>query len=307
MKTKVLIIAVAAIIVAGIFIVRPDMPVNTLIAKYADDASRFTAVGGMKVHYKDEGAGPVVVLLHGTGASLHTWDGWTGVLKHDFRVVRMDLPAFGLTGPAPDGDYTTEAYVRFVRDFLVGLGISRFSLCGNSLGGEIAWRYAVAYPSHIEGLIIIDSAGYPHAMPGTLGLATVPVLNRLLTVVTPRFLVAKNVRSVYGDPAKVTEAIVDRYDDMLLREGNREAMVRRLQVMRASPERIKRIGVPTLILWGEKDTWIPLENARRFMRDIPGAVLITYPDLGHVPMEEAPDRTAADADTRSRSFLMIDF
>ncbi|MFH1985188.1 MAG: alpha/beta hydrolase [Pseudomonadota bacterium] len=295
MKIKVALIVIVAIIAVGILVVRPDIPVDTLIARYADSASKFTALHGMTVHYKDEGAGPALVLLHGTGASLHTWDGWTEVLKKDFRVIRMDLPAFGLTGPVPDGDYTTEAYVRFVRDFLAGLGISRFSLCGNSLGGAVAWRYAVTYPFRIEALVLIDAAGYPHAMPGTLGLATVPVLNKLLTVVTPRFLVEKNVRSVYGDPENVTDAIVDRYYDMLLREGNREAMVLRLQGMRVSPERIKQIGVPTLIQWGQKDTWIPLENARHFLRDIPGAVLITYPDLGHVPMEEAPEKTAADA------------
>lgn len=295
MKTKIFAIVIIAIVAVGILVVRPDIPADTLKAKYADDASQFTALGGMNVHYKDEGSGPAVVLIHGLGASLHTWDGWAALLKKDFRVIRMDLPGFGLTGPAPDGQYTAEAYVRFVRDFLAERNLRKFAICGNSLGGGIAWRYAVAYPAQISALILIDAAGYPHTLPGNLKLANMPVLNSILTVVTPRFMVERNLHAVYGDPSRVTDALVDRHDDMLRREGNRAAMVELLQQIRTSPERIKNISVPTLIQWGEKDTWIPLENARRFAGDIPGAVLVTYPGLGHVPMEEAPEQTAADA------------
>lgn len=111
----------------------PDQPVSALQAKWAPPPSQFIAVRGMQVHVRDEGprddAVPIV-LLHGTGASLHTWDGWTRELTNERRVIRFDLPGFGLTGPSPDGNYTVESYVDTVLTLADTLGVQRFVLAG---------------------------------------------------------------------------------------------------------------------------------------------------------------------------------
>jgi pimeloyl-ACP methyl ester carboxylesterase len=142
----------------------PDRPVEELKARWAQAPSQFITVQGMQVHVRDEGPrdDPVpVVLLHGTSASLHTWEGWTGALKGQRRVIRFDLPGFALTGPHPHDDYSIDAYVRFVVATLDRLGIARCVLAGNSLGGQIAWAVAATHPTRVERLVLVDAAGYP--------------------------------------------------------------------------------------------------------------------------------------------------
>ena len=140
---------------------RGDIPLDALKARWAGGTSRFLAVDGMEVHVRDQGSGPPIVLLHGTSSSLHTWDGWAERLREGHRVVRFDLPAFGLTGPSPTRDYSIDAYVAVVDHVTTRLGLQRFVLGGNSLGGGIAWAYALAHPDRVRGLILVDALGYP--------------------------------------------------------------------------------------------------------------------------------------------------
>ena len=274
----------------------PDVPVEALMARWAPPPSQFLAVDGMQVHLRDEGPrddSVPIVLLHGTSSSLHTWDGWADSLKGTRRVIRFDLPGFGLTGPAPDGDYGMTAYVRFVTHVLDTLGAHRVVLAGNSLGGWIAWRVAVARPELVQRLVLVDAAGYPfesQSVPIGFRLARIPVLNKLVQRILPRSVVEGSVRNVFGDPAKVTPALVDRYYDITRREGNRAALVARFSQGRADPDTtaIRTIRQPTAILWGELDRLIPQDNATRFARDIAGSRLLTFAKLGHVPHEEDP-------------------
>ena len=255
----------------------------------------------MQVHLRDEGPrddSVPIVLLHGTSSSLHTWDGWADSLKGTRRVIRFDLPGFGLTGPAPDGDYGMTAYVRFVTHVLDTLGAHRVVLAGNSLGGWIAWRVAVARPELVQRLVLVDAAGYPfesQSVPIGFRLARIPVLNKLVQRILPRSVVEGSVRNVFGDPAKVTPALVDRYYDMTRREGNRAALVARFSQGRADPDTtaIRTIRQPTVIMWGERDRLIPPDNAVRFARDITGSRVLTFATLGHVPHEEDPVVTLA--------------
>lgn len=208
-----------------------DIPVAALLPEYATGASRFIDVDGMKVHYRDEGSGPPLLLLHGTGASLHTFNAWAAALSPHFRVVRMDLPGFGLTGPSPGADYSIPAFVAFVESFRKAVGLERFALGGNSLGGQIAWSYAVQYPERVTELILVDSAGYPIHRPVLLfRLARTPVLSSLLALMDPGFLVKKTLHEAYGDAGKVTPELSERYRRLALREGNRAAFVARAQV-----------------------------------------------------------------------------
>jgi len=242
----------------------------------------------------------VMVLLHGTSASVHTWEGWTTQLSDEYCVVSMDLPGFGLTGPYADKTtkYTSANYAAFVVELLDTLRLDRVILAGNSLGGKIAWRTAVLYPEYVEKLILIDSVGYPatpKSVPIGFKLAKYPVLTPILNRVLPRDVVKKSVLSVYVDDSKVDEALVDRYYDLTLRQGNRQALSRRLQETdsAANPEQIKQLAIPTLILWGAPDDLIPVENAALFHRDISNSQLRIFDGLGHVPHEEYPIATVA--------------
>lgn len=279
----------------------PSRSVDAL-AHWQDAASRFVEVDGMRVHYRREGrAGrPMLILLHGTGASLHTWDGWVAALGAHYELLRMDLPGFGLTGPHARDDYRVSSYVDFVAGVVDALGVERFALAGNSLGGNIAWQFAAAHPDRVAALVLIDPSGLPPTEPRApslvFRLAGTPVLRNVLTWFAPDFIYEGSLREVYADDSKVTPELVRRYRELSLRAGNREAFVQRtLQWETADPARLAGIRAPTLIQWGALDVWLPVGDARRFENGIADARVLVYDDLGHVPMEEAPARTAADA------------
>lgn len=281
---------------------KADLPLETVKARWGGPPSRYVVVDGMNVHYRDEGAGPPLVLLHGTGSSLFTWDAWAAALSPSHRVVRLDLPAFGLTGPRPDGDYRLDTYVEFVDHFAAQLGLGKFALAGNSLGGAIAWRFAVAHPSEVTGLILVDPGGYPRKTQRLLvfRVGGLPLVGRVLGHLDPRLLVERTSRQVYGDPTRVDPASIERSYELVLRAGNREAFGAETSVpFEDHTAALKTLTVPTLIMWGDKDALIPVSDAQRFAADIPGARVHIYEGLGHVPMEEDGPRTAADA----RDFL----
>ncbi len=301
-KVLLLLVVIAALVLTQ---VRFDLPVEKLAEEFANEHSRFIEIDGLKVHYRDEGAGEPLVLLHGWSASLHTWDGWTEMLEDDFRVIRLDLPAFGLTGPAAGADYSLDFYVDFLDRFLTALGIEKSYLAGNSLGGGISWLYAARYPERVEKMILLDAAGYEMEMPSITKLARPGIVRSVIRYITPRYAIRFLVHQVYGDGKKITAETVNRYYRLLLREDNREVLFTVLDKIEerkngeAEPL-LRGITLPTLIMWGEKDSWIPLELAHRFEQDISGARLITYEGAGHIPMEEIPEITARDA----REFLL---
>jgi pimeloyl-ACP methyl ester carboxylesterase len=291
---------IAAVLVGGALLAwAPDRPLDELRARWAPAPSTFLGVDGMSVHVRDEGprddAEPIV-LLHGTAASLHTWDGWTPVLARRRRVIRLDLPGFGLTGPFPDDDYAMARYVRFLGHFLDALGVGRCVLVGNSFGGNVAWHAALAEPGRVARLILVDSGGYAHASTKTpigFRLARLPLVGGLVDHILPRWAVESSVRDAYADPARVTDELVDRYYELTLREGNRHALVERFRQVPAGvdADRIREVSVPTLVLWGRDDRIVSVEWARRFHADIAGSRLVILDGLGHVPQEEDPQRS----------------
>jgi pimeloyl-ACP methyl ester carboxylesterase len=279
-----------------------DLPLEALKARWAGPPSRFVDVEGMSVHYRDEGSGPTIVLLHGTGASLHTWDAWTQALSPSHRVVRLDLPAFGLTGPRPDGDYRLDTYVAFLDEFAAKLGLDKFALAGNSFGGALAWRFAAAHPSEVTALVLVDAVAYPRKAKPLLvfRLGRLPLVGRLLAHLDPRIFVERTVRQTFGDPTLVTPDLVERTYELTLAPGNRGAFGAQTSVpFEDRTSLLRSLHVPTLVLWGDKDALIPVSDAPRFAADIPGARLRIYEGLGHVPMEEDGARTVADV----REFL----
>lgn len=278
----------------------PDRDPGELAERWGRPPSAFIHIDGLDVHLRDEGPreDPLpIVLLHGTSSSLHTWDGWAAQLSTTRRVVRMDLPGFALTGPDPEGDYRPERYTRFVLAVMDKLGLNRVVLGGNSLGGGIAWATALRAPDRIAALVLVDAAGYPSApqsVPIGFRLAQTPPFNHIFNYILPRSIIEDSLRNVYGDPRRVTDALVDQYFDMTVRTGNRGALAQKMAQTRwdGMSAQIKTIRQPTLIIWGARDHLIPPENAARFHADIAGSTLAMLPGLGHVPQEEDPQASA---------------
>ena len=297
-------LAAALLLVGGWFAARtPDIPVAELRAKYASPASQFVEVlPGLVVHLRDEGPrnAPVLMLLHGSNASLHTWEPWVARLSDRFRIVRFDLPAHGLTGADPHNDYSTARSVRVVTAVADTLGLHRFVLAGNSMGGGIAARFAVTHPERLDGLILVDAGGRPSTGPRDIPLAfriaEVPVLRDAVASITPRWLVANGFSGAVSVKSVMTDAAIDRYWELLRYPGNRRATLERFAqgYGSVSPAELARVTTPTLILWGREDRFIPVASAGWYARNLPHARSVIYDGVGHLPMEETPDRSAAD-------------
>jgi pimeloyl-ACP methyl ester carboxylesterase len=270
----------------------PDRSSAWLVARYVKPDDQFIDVLGARLRVRISGPAdaPVVILLHGFGSSLETWEPWAGVLDRQYRVIRFDLPGFGLTGPDPSGDYTDQRTVLILAGLMDRLGIRRADLIGNSLGGKIAWNFAVAYPERVNRLVLISPDGF--ASPGfEYGVKPkLPFIMRLLPYSLPRFMLRMNLVIAYADPNKLTDATLTRYQDMMLAPGDRQAILARTEQVFLEPPgpKLAKISAPTLILWGEEDRMIPFSNAADYLRDIPHANLVALPGLGHVPFEEDP-------------------
>ena len=285
------------LIVLGIVFYQKDQSPEEVYKKYALSSSQQIAIGGVQLHYSDEGNrldSTPLLLIHGTSSSLRTWDGVTAHLKIQYRIIRFDLPGFGLTGPNPNHDYSTRYYNEVIDSLLKALQISRVIIVGNSLGGAIATQYAIYQPAKVRGLVLVDAAGLPPAKKtkGAIGfkLAQMPVINQLLTKITPRVLVKKSLQDAYGDIGKVTDSLTTQYFDMLTREGNRKALVDRMRQgwQVTDGNFLTKVEAPTLIVWGSKDRLIPVENAALFQQKIKNSQVHIWDNLGHVPMEEDP-------------------
>jgi pimeloyl-ACP methyl ester carboxylesterase len=287
-------LAVGVIIGLALWLYAPDKSRAVLEAAYPGD---YVTVDGVRLRLRDTGPrnAPTVLLLHGFGASLETWEPWARTLSAQYRVIRLDLPGFGLTGPDPTGDYSDAREVRILADLMDHLGVARASLIGNSLGGRLAWTFAARYPDRVTRLVLVSPDGF--ASPGfAYGQAPkVPLMMRALPFVAPRGLLKANLAVAYGHPETLTEATLTRYRDLLLAPGVRRAILARTgQVILTDPAPIlKHIETPTLLLWGEKDHMIPISNADDYRRDLPHATLVRLPNLGHVPFEEDPAASLA--------------
>ena len=273
--------------------------------KYENEQSQYIKIDGTHIHFRDEGSAdkPVLILIHGVLSSLHTWDGWVAALSDHYRLIRMDIPGFGLTGPAQQPDYSPEYAADFCEQFTQTLGIEDgFYLAGNSLGGFLSWNYAAKYPDRVAKLVLLDPIGYPQKIPALIKLVLSPLVKSAAKRVAPRLLVDKGVREVYGNPRKITRTTFDLYNDMLKRPGNRASMVDVLEAMTFYADhptlknKIREIKAPTLMLWGRKDRWVPIHLLEHWLMDLHTKVEhVIYEGVGHIPMEEIPEMSARDA------------
>ena len=298
-----LLLVVAALVLIGYV---PDSDPVTMRAKYGGPPSQFIdAGGGLTVHVRDQGKrdGPVLVLLHGSNASLHTWEPWVARLGAKYRVISLDQIGHGLTGPNPTDQYDAAAFTGTLDALLVRMGVSRFALAGNSMGGWVAWEYAASHPGKVTKLILVDAAGPPEdpsrKLPLGFRLLRTPGINRLVDYISPRRVFAQSLHQTVSNQTIVTEAVIDRYRDLNRYPGNRRATRLRSEISHAHDDnaaRVATITVPTLILWGAEDKLIPAGGADWFAARIKGSRKIVYAGVGHLPMEETPDRSAQEVD-----------
>ena len=300
MKTyfkKFLFFFTLGILLLGVFSVSPDKSFEELAPKYAASPSKFIEVKGIKIHYRDQGKGYPIVLIHGTGASLHTWDEWTEELIKNYRVIRLDLPAYGLTGQDPQKRYSSLDYVNILDAFLDQLGVKEFHLGGNSLGGLVSWLYSSYHDQKVNKLLLLNPSGFPFdSTPMVIKLAKIPILNLFIRYITPKSFVKKNLKEVYYNDDLITNKTIDRYYDLTLFEGNRDAFIDRSLIEREDyTNRLSLIQSPALVIWGENDEWIPVEDSEKFKAHLNNIKVVIMPKTGHIPMEERPKESVAIA------------
>lgn len=294
---KVIGITAAALVVLFFIGNRKDISIEELEKEYFTSESQYIQLTDEKVHVRIRGNGPYLFLIHGSFASLHTWEHWEDTLITHFTTVSLDLPGHGLTGPNQSENYTLNNFERIVFELADSLGVDTFSIAGNSMGGQVAWQSALHKPERIKNLILIDAAGFTTAT-GDQQNNNAPLIFTLLRSkhaaftlehITPRWMFDLNLKQVYASTDLVTSQLVDRYYKLMLREGNRHATwLRFQQLQKPSVDSLKFISVPTLIIWGEKDKWINIQNAHQFNNAIKGSKLVIIPNAGHTPMEELP-------------------
>lgn len=261
--------------------------------------SQFIDVDGMEVHYRDVGTGPVLLCIHGIFSSLHNWLEWTDVLKDRYRVISLDMPNSGITGPHPEG-VKNHLYSDFLNNFTDALNIEHCFIAGNSLGGWMSYEFAHRYPHKVNKLILLDSAGFFFIPPVALAAMGAPMLGwSLKHTPMPRMLFKSMVEDTYARPERLNDTIIKRYFDMMRRPGNRRAAARITAYIRNragfDTSYLNQLQQPTLVMWGKQDRWIPASHAAKFERLIPDCQRIMYDDCGHLPMEELGLQTATDA------------
>jgi len=312
-------VLIVLLVIAVSLMYKGDLSKEVVDAKYANAQSRFLDIAsGARIHYRDEGnkSGNPLVLVHGSNASLHTWEPWVKRLGDEFRVITLDLPGHGLTGRVPGDDYSPAAFVGAINAVVDHLDVAEFTLGGNSMGGGATWEYALVYPEKVNAMILIDSAGPPQwwrerdqsveeddsGRPIAFTLLAKPWFRAIARYMDPYRLTAQGVRVAYNNAPMVDQALIDRYYELSIREGTRDATMARFASYSFDNEETIDLSVlqqPTLIMWGVEDGLIPVSVADKFEVTLPNTQKVIYEGVGHIPMEEYPDVSAADV----RSFL----
>lgn len=296
---KILFSITVLILIVDIAFVRHDIPVEIIKQSFTTSSSQYIDIDGSNIRYTTEGKGTPFVLIHGTGACLETWNDWTNILvKDSFQVIRLDIPGFGITGPNKDRNYSVEKYIQVLNQFVEQLKIDSFALAGNSLGGEIAWQYAVAYPNKVTKLILLDPAGfYNDKAKGSLvfKLAKYKWLANIMSKFTTKPLVKKTLQDVYYDDAKIKDSTILLYQAMSMRKGNRQAFIDRVSnIDRTKHANIMDLKTPTLLQWGTEDELLHISLADSFTIN-KLVQLKQYDKVGHSPQEEIPQQSVQDA------------
>ncbi|MBI1263951.1 MAG: alpha/beta fold hydrolase [Alphaproteobacteria bacterium] len=298
-------VVIGLLVAAGVWLWTPDLPRARLEAAYLRAPSDMIEAGGARLHVRVDGLqdAPAVIMIHGFGSSLHTWEDWASVLSQRYRVVRYDLPGSGLSPPDPTGRYDDARAFELLLALMAHLDIDRATIIGNSVGGRIAWAFASEHPDRVLRLVLVApdgfaSAGFEYGVAPKVGPVT-----HAMRAVLPRFLVQMNLAQSFSDPARLQPGVVTRYFELLRAPGARLALIHRMeQTLLTDPRaRLAALQTPVLLLWGEDDRLIPVANAQDYLEALPDAALAAMPGVGHLPQEEAPQASLAPVEAFLRA------
>ena len=297
-----------------------DIPRDKLEAKYASGASEFLDLkNGSRIHYRDEGDlyKPAIILLHGFNGSLFNFERMVPLLSKEFRLISIDLPGFGLTGAVPSMDYSTQNSILVINELTSYLGMEKFSIAGNSMGGGIAWRYALENPEKTQSLVLLASSGIysseerlqieesERESPLVWKLMRSNFVSYFLSLYTPKFFATQGLKTSVYDPNLATEEIANQFHELTLMQGSREAILSRFSKQNYNDEKpdiLKKIQAPTLIIHGREDNIISFKSSINLDQYIQNSQLVIYPKIGHLPMYETPARVADDI----KKFFLIE-
>jgi pimeloyl-ACP methyl ester carboxylesterase len=275
----------------------PDLERAELEKRYFSSSPQIIDVDGLKVYYKETGpqGAPALLLLHGFGSSLQAWDDWSLKLEQKYRLIRLDLPGFGLTGASPANDYSEEKDLAILTHFVDKLGLEKFSVVGHSMGGKMAWSLAASQPERVQALVLMAPDGFPETKDIGTKPYEVPAIMGLIKYVLPKYLVRKSIEPAFAEADALNDALVNRYFDMLRAPGVRGAILERSnQTIYTNPvPRLKAIKAPTLLIWGEQDQMIPSTNAQSYANVLSNSTTVLIPKLGHLLQEEQPEKGLA--------------
>lgn len=289
------LVLLALLLLGAFWLYTPDKARAELEADYLRTPADMVRVKDTLLHVRDDGPvdAPAIIMLHGFGSSLETFEPWASALRRDYRVIRIDLPGSGLSPPDPTGDYSDKRSMALLGALMDQLSLPRATFIGNSIGGRIAWKMGAFHPDRVSKLVLVSPDGF--ASPGfEYGVAPkVPSMMQAMRYALPKAALKMNLTPSYGNPDTLNDATVTRYHDLMLAPGSREALLTRMgQTVLVDPvPLLRKIKAPVLLIWGEKDAMIPFTNASDYLRLLPNARLASFPKLGHVPQEEGPEET----------------
>ncbi len=311
-RTLAVILTIVAVLAAGwLALRRADIPYDTLETIYSVRDTQFmTLNNGLKIHYTDTGRHDrsAIVLVHGFSASLHTWDAWKTNLEEDFRVITLDLPGHGLSRAEDPEQATIARFTEVVNEVTEDLGVDRFTLAGNSMGGNTAWSFALAYPEKLDGLILVNASGWPEnaedaeSDPFIFRLLANPLARTVMKDLDMTSLTRSGLEDSYTDQSFVTDELVERYVALSRAPGHRATLLAIVAGDRveATADAMAQITMPTLVMWGRDDNLIPVSSAQKFADTIPGSNLVIYDNVGHLPQEEWAAQSVEDV----RAFML---
>lgn len=300
MIKKIVIGLVLFLIVAlaGILF-RPSLIVSRAkaIADLRQEGSHFYTWHGARIHYVDEGKGIPILMIHGFGGSHRNFEKIAKSMKGQYRIIRVDVPGFGLSEMPKGEKEMVTLYRLFMTDFIRDMKLDSVYIVGNSMGGGIAWMTTYDNPQKVKGMVLLAAAGYDlqRVKKSVVKIARFGFAPYLFRQGIPLFLTKKRLKRVFYNDDLISPEEVVKSNEFGNIEGNLESFFAMAHSNEFPEEAwIKEIKTPSLIIWGKQDEVLDVKFASRFKQDLANSTLKIYDHCGHVPMVEKTKQTEAD-------------
>jgi len=266
-------------------------------------ARKYIEIDGLKIAYSEVGKGTVVLMVHGFASSSFTWTRLIPHLPKNRRYLMLDLKGFGYSDKSLDGRFSPVAQAAILAAFAEKLKLKNLVLVGHSFGGlvSVLSLLKTSMRGRVRKLILLDSAGFPNQLPPFVRQLKIPFANNLVfSYVNSEILSKVILEETYFDKSRIADEFVMEYASLMRLPGAIDCLIKSAERMEGGEgdgkgfaRLLGRLDLPTLVLWGENDGFIPVADAKRFEKHLPSAELAVIPRCGHAPQEECPKRTSA--------------